>query len=124
MSDPPRPRRRASWLRLFTPMTRGAARAVVFLFLLSLIIGGLNFLWTARAVNGAEARARALCQFDAHLGAVPVTPVAATGKASLLGVKLVSDARIAFRQAGCTGQLPPPDPSFLRWAAYYHLPAG
>lgn len=105
-------------------MTAGARHAVIFLFALSMILAGLNFLWTATAVNDAESRARALCAFDAHLGMAPLTLNPATGKPSLLGVQIISDARVAWRQAGCEGRLPPPAPSFAKWAAYYKLPVG
>jgi hypothetical protein len=39
-------------------------------------------------------------------------------------VQIISDARVAWRQAGCEGRLPPADPSFIKWSAYYKLPAG
>lgn len=110
--------------RIFGPMTSGAAHAVVFLFILSLAVGALNFFWTSRVVSGANTRARALCQFDAHLGSAPVSLNPSTRKASLLGVQIVSDARVAWRMAGCEGRLPAPDPSFVKWARYYKLPAG
>jgi hypothetical protein len=108
----------------FSPMTRGAARAFVALSAVTMFLALTGFLWTAAAVNAANARARAQCHFDAHLGGAPLTVNPKTGKAALLGVQIISDARVAFRQAGCEGRLPPADPSFLHWAAYYKLPAG
>jgi len=104
-------------------MSDAARRAVVALFILSLLIGGLNFFWTSRQVNEATVRAQAQCAFNADIGPVPVT-VPASGKPAILGVKIISDARIAWRRAGCPGRLAPPAPSFVRWAAFYHLPAG
>jgi len=104
-------------------VSSGTARAIVALFILALLIGGLNFFWTSRQVNEATTRARALCQFDADLGAAPLT-VPAGAKASRFGVLIISDARIAWHRAGCPGHLAPPAPSFVKWAAFYHLPAG
>ena len=122
MSD--QPHSRAGWLRLpFRPISRGAARAVVFLFVLSLVIGALNFAWTSRVVNAANGRVQALCRFDADLGTVPLT-VPKGARAPRFGVLIISDARTAWRRTGCPGRLGPPDPSFVKWARYYHLPAG
>jgi len=104
-------------------MSDTSRRAVVALFILSLLIGGLNFFWTSRQVNEATVRARALCQFDADLGAAPLT-VQPGAKASRFGVLIISDARVAWHRAGCPGRLAPPAPSFVKWAAFYHLPAG
>jgi len=104
-------------------MSDASRRAVVALFILALLIGGLNFFWTSRQVNEATTRARALCQFDADLGAAPLT-VPAGAKASRFGVLIISDARTAWHRAGCPGRLAAPAPSFVKWAAYYHLPAG
>ena len=104
-------------------MSDTSRRAVVALFILSLLIGGLNFFWTSRQVNEATVRAQAQCAFNADIGPVPVT-VPASGKPAILGVKIISDARIAWRRAGCPGRLAPPAPSFIRWARFYHLPAG
>jgi len=104
-------------------MSDASRRAVVALFILSLLIGGLNFFWTSRQVNEATVRAQAQCAFNADIGPVPVT-VPASGKPAILGVKIISDARIAWRRAGCPGRLAPPAPSFVKWAAYYRLPAG
>ena len=106
----------------------GLPRAVllgfVYLSVLMLLLAGANLLFTSRQVSAADARARAQCGFDADIAGVPVTVSPATAKASLLSVKLVSDARVAWRQAGCTGLLAAPSPSFRQWAAYYRLPAG
>lgn len=67
---------------------------------------------------------RAQCRFDADLASAPVTVSPATGMASELGVKIISDGRVAWHQAGCPGMLAAPSRSFARWAKYYHLPTG
>ena len=105
-------------------MSRGVRRAFTYLLVLTLVLAAANLLWTSRQVGAANAKAQAQCQFDADLGAAPVSTDPKTGKASLLGVSIVSDARVAWHQSGCAGQLPAPSPSFRQWAAYYRLPAG
>jgi hypothetical protein len=109
---------------VYAPITAGAVRAVLTLFLITLALFGVSLLFTARAVNSVRQQARAECRFDADLGGAPVAASPATGKPSLLGVTIVSDARVAWRQLGCTGRLPAADPSFIKWARYYRLPAG
>lgn len=105
-------------------MTRGARLGFVYLSVLMLLLGAANLLWTSRQTGAANAKTQAQCRFDADLGGAPVAVSPATGKPSLLGVSIVSDARVAWRQLGCAGHLPAPAPSFLHWAAYYRLPAG
>lgn len=122
MSDEPAREPGRHW-RFFRPITPGASRAVVALFVLAFLLAGLNFFWTSHQVNTANTRAQAQCQFDADLGAAPITPPAG-GKPSVLGVTIISDARVAWHRAGCPGRLAPPDPSFVKWAARYKLPAG
>src|SRR5262245_20121092 len=55
----------SSRLRLFRPISRGAARAVVVLFILSFLLSGAAYLFSVRAVQG-EITSRAsvvqLCQ--------------------------------------------------------------
>ena len=109
-------------LRTFL-ITPEVARAFVFLSILTLLTGGLNFYWTSRLAGANTARAHAQCAFDADLAPLPVT-VPKTGSPSLVTVKVISDARTAWRRAGCPGRLPPPDPSLVKWARYYHLPPG
>jgi len=105
-------------------MSRGARRGFVYLSVLMLVLTAANLVWTSRETGAANSKTQALCRFDADLGGAPVGTDPKTGKASLLGVSIVSDARVAWRQTGCAGQLPAPSPSFRQWAAYYRLPAG
>jgi hypothetical protein len=104
-------------------MPRAVRLGFVYLSVLTLLLAGLGLFWTSRQVSEANARAQAQCAFNADLGPVPVT-IPASGKPAILGVKIISDARIAWRRAGCPGRLAPPAPSFVRWARFYHLPAG
>lgn len=70
MSDPPR------LPRLFRPMTRGAARAVVSLFVLAFLLAGGSYWLSVRAVRG-EVASRAsvvqLCQAGNESRAQQVT---------------------------------------------------
>ncbi|HSZ38458.1 MAG TPA: hypothetical protein VK817_00725 [Trebonia sp.] len=102
----------------------GTRRGFVYLSLLMLLLTALNLLWTSRQTGASNARAGAQCHFDADLGGAPVAADPKTGKPSLLAVTIVSDARTAWHQAACAGQLPAPSPSFRQWAAAYNLPAG
>ncbi len=104
-------------------MTRGARWAAIGLLLLTLIVGGANLLATYLQVHTVRGAVQAECRFNHDLGGVPITINPATKKASLLGVEIVADSRLAWRGLGCPGQLPAPSPSFVRWALYYHLPA-
>ena len=105
-------------------MTDGARRAIAYLLVLMLLLDAAILVWTFRQTGAANARAQAQCSFDADLGGAPVATDPKTGKASLLGVTIISDARTAWHQARCSGQLAGPSPSFRQWAAYYRLPAG
>jgi hypothetical protein len=103
-------------------MSRKVLLGFVYLSVLMLLLAAANLLYTARQTSASDARARAQCRSNADLAGAPITVNPKTGKAALLLVKVVSDARVAWHQAGCPGPLPSPDPSFRRWAAYYHLP--
>lgn len=105
-------------------ITPGALRAVIFLFAFTLLLAGLNLLFTSSQVNDLRTSVLTQCRFDADVGSVPVATSPATGQASKLGVSLVSDSRVAWHGLGCPGKLAPPQPSFVKWAKYYHLPIG
>lgn len=75
-----------------------------------------------RTVRKLEREVKSSCRFDGDLAGVPITLNPATRRASELGVKIVSDSRVAWRLAGCPGRLASPAPSFLRWARFYRLP--
>jgi len=69
-----------------------------------------------------ENQLRADCGFYGHLAGLPVTTNITTGRPTRLSVQLISDVRVAWTGHGCQGKLTPPDPSFTKWAAFYHLP--
>ena len=104
------------------PMSRGARRAVVVLFLLTAALAGGNLLFTAQQVSSVRMQQIAACAFDSDLGTAPVVVVPPATKAGILGVKIISDARVAWHGLGCPGELPAPGPGFVRWATFYHLP--
>ena len=105
-----------------TAMTRGARRAIVVLFGLVVLLAGANLLFTVRQVAAVHDALVASCKFDSDLGTAPIAVVPPAKKAGLLGVKIVSDARVAWRGLGCPGKLAPPGEGFVKWARYYHLP--
>jgi len=76
----------------------------------------------ARQQHSLGRQQHSLCRQERDVGGLPVAVNPVTGRASLLGVSIVADARTAWRGLRCAGVLPPPDPSFTRWARYYHLP--
>jgi hypothetical protein len=69
-----------------------------------------------------QARLRASCNFYADLASAPLSIVSPAVKPAQLQVKILDDARFAFRGEDCTGNLPPAPPGLARWAAYYNLP--
>lgn len=73
-------------------------------------------------VSGQQEQLRASCAFWRTLTGVPVQTAGPGQPPSRLAVSIVSGARGAYRGEGC-GTPPPPSPSFVRWAPYYHLPA-
>ncbi len=103
------------------PMTWGARRAFASLFVLTIAFAAVVIIYTTLTTQRLTREVQSQCRFDSDLAAAPVA-VTTAGKASLLGVKIVSDARVAWRLAGCPGRLAPPSPSFARWAHFYHLP--
>lgn len=129
-------------------MTRGALRAVVVLSVITVAMAATTWYHgntqagrlaaaqhaqaqTSRQVNRTVRKlnvlvavlrreVRAECSFNSILAPLPVTVPPGARRASLLGVEVVASSREAWHRAGCAGRLPPPSPSLLRWAAYYH----
>lgn len=102
-------------------ITHGARRAFAYLLALMLLISAAGVVIGVREFAALQREIHAGCQFDADLGKAPIV-VPGGGKPSVLGVSIVSDSRVAWHHAGCSGQIPAPDPSFVHWARYYHLP--
>jgi len=130
-------------------MTAGARRAahalawsLVVLFAVVIGIGAANLLFTSSQVHQvqknsentrrlAQSQARIIarqaqqiqadCGFYRDLAGLPLVNLP-NGHPSELGVKIVSDSRGAWATRGCLGKLPPPDPTFVRGAKFYHLP--
>ena len=89
---------------------------------LTLVVGGGNLWASWTEGQGVQHSSASACRFFADLAGLPVTVTPTTKKASLLGVQIVADSRLAWRGLGCPGTLAPPAPSFEQWARYYHLP--
>ena len=103
------------------PMTSGARRGLLYLVVLSILVDFGMYLLLTRSVHQLSTQQHAQCKFYDDLGSAPLT-LGPNGKASMLGVQIVSDARVAWHEGGCPGAQQPPDPSFTKWAAYYRLP--
>lgn len=124
-------------------------RDAIYLAILVIVLFGVSIFWSSHtAVTAANGRAEieqqqidadakliaALqksiasdCDFWYPLTSLPVTVNITTGKPTELSVQIITGARESY--AGqCTDDgvhrppLPPPDPSLIRWARYYHLP--
>jgi hypothetical protein len=122
-----------------TPASRTQARLLAYslcvLFIFMIGIGAANLLFTSsqvqevRSVSAGLAQANARlarqitgdCGFYGDLAGLPLA-TAPNGHPSELGVKIISDSRVAWVGHGCRGKLPPPNPTFVAGAAYYHLP--
>lgn len=124
---------------------RYLAYALIVLFVVTIGIGAANLLYTTTQVHTAttlaqqvganntaiekqqavvEKQIRGDCAFYAHLSTTAIPISATNGKGSQPIVQLVSDVRMAWINHDCPGSLPKPDPTFVTWAAYYHLPVG
>jgi hypothetical protein len=99
-------------------------RALVFLFLLPSVVALIAVGGLASTTLRLQQEVKSECQFNGDLAGLPVSENPATHEASILGVKIVSDSRVAWRIAGCPGKLAPAAPSFIKWAKFYHLPTG
>jgi hypothetical protein len=112
-------------------ITRGSLYSVIVLFIAMIVLTGASYALESNTISriqrntaSIDAKTRAWCQFGADLAGAPVAVNPATGKPSILGVKIISDSRMAWAALDCPGHLAAPAPSFVKWARYYHLPVG
>lgn len=103
-------------------MTGGAKKGLLYLIGLGILTNAGTYYLSARSVNDLSVQQHAACKFYDDLGGAPVVTTAPGVKPSILGVEIVSDARVAWHQLGCPGVQQPAEPSFLQWAKYYSLP--
>lgn len=92
--------------------------SVVVLFVLMVVIGVANLLFTTSQVDTLFRTQQAACSVAADVGSAPLP---ASPKPARLGVSIVTDFRAQWRALHCPGSLPVP-PGLARWAAVYHLP--
>jgi hypothetical protein len=64
---------------------------------------------------------KASCRFYGALATLPATPAQGQPRPSRTVVILIAGSRDSYQGQGC-GQLPPADPSLVRWAGFYHVP--
>ena len=101
-------------------MTSGAKRGLIYLVVVGILLDVGQFYLLSRSISAITVQQRSGCKFYDDLGAAPVAEV--NGKASLLGVTIVSDARVAWHEGGCPGEQQAASSSFLKWAKVYKLP--
>lgn len=80
-----------------------------------------------RAIEAEQKAITAACDFWYPLTSLPVTIVAGQTKPTELSVKIIAGSRESYAGQCLDGgvhrpPLPPPDPSLVKWAHYYHLP--
>lgn len=73
------------------------------------------------AITHQQEELAASCGFYRVLGILPVVAMPPVKRPSRVAVQIVAGARVAYTGQQCRPPLPPPDPSVVRWAAYYHL---
>lgn len=86
-----------------------------------IVVIAAGFAYLASSVIHQQNQLRGACALYKDLGALPVKPAPPVKRPSIIGVTIVIDSRIAFREQGC-GRPPKADPSLVFWAHYYHLP--
>jgi len=120
VNDPPR--QRARWPRTpFRPISRGAARAVVVLFIIAFLLAAGSFWLSVRTVQGQIANRASvvqLCQAGndsraqqvtlwTHLAAISAPPphetAAQRARREKLTAQLIGYVRQVFRARDCTG---------------------
>lgn len=122
--------------------SRRLAWAVVVLFVVVIGVGAANLVFTSNQVHSvrdAQAQAaqntialrqanavlrrqlQADCDADRDLAGLPLANMP-DGHPARLGVRIISDFRGSWHRKDCPGTLPPPDPSYVSGARFYHLP--
>jgi hypothetical protein len=107
-----------------------ANRRSLQLTVLILVLFLIDFFWSSHTQVLSERSSQAViakaCDFWYPLTSLPVTVLGPGGKPSQLSVRIISGARKSYDgqcRDDLRAPLPPPDPSFVRWARYYHVPS-
>lgn len=95
---------------------------------LIIVLFAINLFWNSHTANNVQqAATRAIstaCDFWYPLTTLPVTIVTGQSKPTELSVHIIAGARESY-QGQCLNDdhppLPPPSPSLVRWAGYYHI---
>lgn len=122
-----------------SPQSKRQARllaySLIVVFVVTIGLLAASFLFQNAQVRKVKANAAQIAvqadalakQLQADCGwyrDVSQLPVAtpAMGNPSIVVPKLISDSRAAWHGHGCPGQVPPANPSYVKWARFYHLP--
>jgi len=87
--------------------------ALALVVVLALSAGGMALVHKSRQLSAS-------CALSRDLSSLPVTPSPPVRRPSKLGITIVVDSRIAYL-GECGRDIPPPDPSLVRWAHYYRM---
>ena len=104
---------RALSRRVSTPLW-----SVAVLFVLTVVVGVANLLFTTSQVDTLRAQQQAACAFAADLGSAPFP---SSPRPSKLGVSIVADSRSQWRKLHCPGTLPV-SPGLIKWGHFYRIP--
>jgi hypothetical protein len=96
---------------------------------LILVLFLIDFFWSSHTQVVSEQDSQAViakaCDFWYPLTSLPVTVLRPGGRPSELSVRIIAGARESY-DGQCRDSerrpLPPPDPSFAKWARVYHVP--
>lgn len=69
-----------------------------------------------------QSRLVASCNWYRDIGTAPISVSPQTHAPSELGIRLIVDARVAWKGQGCPGALPPASPALRHWAAVFRVP--
>jgi hypothetical protein len=122
-----RERAEASEHRQIAARIKGNRRSLQLTALITILFL-IDFFWSSHTQDLTEQKAASIiakaCDFWYPLTSLPVTVPAGSRRPTELSVQIIAGAR-----EGYAGQcspphrpLPPPDPSFTRWAAFYRVP--
>lgn len=113
--------------RTLAQRIRGNRRSLeltVFVF----ILFGISIFWTShtaqRVTDASNQVIAKACDFWYPLTGLPVTTVTGQSHPTKLSIEIITGARESY-EGQCNPPhppMPPPDPSLVKWAGFYHIP--